>query len=110
MDVAVSNCSTTNPGVSWGLWKRCHAYSRKGFREHVTPIPKSLRTHSGPEPDTPAASVNLTGVPFPAPGVLQTVQNRVRAGRVERVRMVCHVLCVRALDGRLSVLVWHNGS
>ena len=42
--------------------------------------------------------------------MLQTVQNRVRVARAERVRMVCRVWCVRALDGRLSVLVWHNSS
>lgn len=48
------------------------------------------------------------GVPFPTPGVLQTLRNGVRVARVERARMACHVWCVRALDGRLSVLVWHN--
>ena len=50
------------------------------------------------------------GVPFPTPGVLQTLRNGVRVARVERARMVCRVWCVRALDGRLSVLVWHNSS
>lgn len=62
------------------------------------------------EPEPQAASVRLAGVPFPAPGVLQTLRNRVRVARAEHVRMVCHVWCVRALDRRLSVLIWHNSS
>ena len=93
-----------------GLWKRSDAYCHKGFREHVTPSPKSLRRHSQSEPETQAAKSFLAGVPFPAPGCVQTFRNRVRVARAERARMVCHVWCVRALDGRLSVLVWHNSS
>ena len=33
--------------------------------------------------------------------MLQAFRNRVRVSRVERARMVCHVWCVRALDGLL---------
>ena len=62
------------------------------------------------EPEPTAAISIRTGVPFPAPGVLQTFHNRVRVARAVRVRMVCHVWCVLALEGRLSVLVWHNSS
>lgn len=43
--------------------------------------------------------------------MLQTFHNRVRVARAERVRMVCHVWCVRALDGRLvaSMLLMVGG-
>lgn len=67
------------------------------FRQVVTPISKSLRTHSGAEPEPQAAKSFRMGVPFPAPGVLQTFRNRARGARVERVRMgfvMCGV-CVR---------------
>lgn len=41
------------------------------------------------------------GVPFPAPGVLQTFHNRVRVARVARVRMVCRVRYESVLEGLL---------
>lgn len=72
------------------------------FEACVTAIPKSPERHSGREPEPYAASVRLAGVPFPAPGVLQTVQNRVRAARAVRVCMVCRVLWLRALERRLG--------
>ena len=41
------------------------------------------------------------GVPFPAPGVLQTFRNRVRVARAERACVVCRVRYERALEGLL---------
>lgn len=96
-----------------GFWEMKYSATRlelQRFRQVVTPIPNSLRAHSVSEPEPTAAISILYGVPSPAPGVLQTFRNRVRVARAERARMVCRVWCVRALDGRLSVLVWHNGS
>lgn len=43
----------------------------------------------------------LGGGTLPRPLCFQTVQNRVRVARTVRVRMVCHVLWLRASDGRL---------
>lgn len=94
-----------------GFWEMKYSATRlelQRFRQGVTACSNSPRTHSAREPEPQAAKSFLAGIPFPAPGVLQTVRNRRCAGRVERVSMVCRVWCVRALDGRLSVLVWHN--
>lgn len=69
------------------------------FRQVVTPISKSLRTHSGAEPEPPAAKSIVYRVPSPAPmrsstAVLTCVRRCVR--RVYRVGSV------RALKQRLG--------
>lgn len=43
----------------------------------------------------------MIGGTLPRPGCVQTVRNRRCAGRVERARVVCHVLWLRVLERRL---------
>ena len=75
------------------------------FRQGVTPFPKSLRRHSAREPDTPAASVNLTGVPFPAPMRSSTVVLTCVRRCVRRVYRVGSVRALKQLLGASMLLV-----
>ena len=67
----------------------CHVFSKKS----TDAFGAGTRTPSG-------LIVTIGGTP-PRPLCFQTVQNRVRVARAEHVRMVCHVLWLRALDGCL---------
>lgn len=81
-----------------GFSAGCHSYFKR--------FPKAF----GAGTRTPSGLIFFVGGTLPRPRVLQTLRNRVRVARVERACMVCHVWCVRAAEGRLSVLVWHNSS
>ena len=72
-----------------GFSAGCHTFSKKSTNAFTA----RTRTPSGHFDSIPGT--------LPAPGVLQTVQNRVRAARAERVRMVCHVRYESVLEGLL---------